>query len=141
MALTPRQVRLYTHRCHIYRPDTTVATGDAGGPAYALLASNVACYFQTDTSLDQPRIYGRDEHDILFTLDEIHMDRDQDVQSEDVLVNVTLDGLDGAQTEHYGKAWVVRGKPRAISHQGARRAGKKQIYASQLRGLPSGVSV
>lgn len=85
MALRPRQIKFYVDRCSIYRRNKTKAAN--GDFTYSLIASNVVCKLFTATNMDGPT-YGftMTNQDSVFTADQLHMDLDQDIAAEDLVM-------------------------------------------------------
>lgn len=120
MTLTPRQLRLYTHRCDIIRPTTPVSSGMAGDRTYAVVAAGVPChYVQTDNVDDPFADLGPNKRMTIFTTDVIHMDVGTDVQDGDLIRNRTTN-LDGTPSPNYGQMHRVQGIPRYIVTTSAR---------------------
>lgn len=139
--LNPRETRLMHDLVDIWRPARRQdSVGRPSDPSYTLLAAGVTCYFDTDTSLDQPRLFGRAEHDILFTLDQFIFAKGQDIQSEDILILKSIDA-DGTKAMNWGRPWAVRGFPERVTDQGSRRASMVGVFASQIDKLPPSVVV
>lgn len=99
----PPAALLYPHACTIYRKteNLNVITGVFEDFDGAVLASAVACYFQTGESVKGPNEFITDEEDNLFTLDIIHFADTVDVSTGDVLKQTT--GPDA------GRYYEVRG--------------------------------
>jgi hypothetical protein len=140
MALTPRQRILYTHRANLWANTRAKdAQGRITGHSWALVASNIPCYFVFRQSTEAPSVAGGLEADNFFSRDEIHVDGTLAIDSDMVLKNVTLDA-DGSQSAAYGRFWVVAGQPQAVSNQGRRKARMKVVQAVQIETPPVGVS-
>lgn len=140
MALTPRQIILYTHRAELWRATITKdGDGRVTGKTWTLQATAIPCYFLFRSSTEAPSVAGGLEADNFFSRDELHTDGTLDIDADDVLKNVTLDS-NGSQSAAYGRFWVVAGQPQAVSNQGRRRARMKVVQAVQIEVPPTGVS-
>jgi len=138
--LSPRERILYKDSCDVWRPSRRVDThAKPGDVTYNKVASGVVCFFEVNTSLSRPELFGRAETDRVYTFDTVFFDKVQDIQADDVLVLKSLD-RDGTQVANYGKPWVVRGIPQRIWDSGRRRGGLAAVYASQMLKLPDGVT-
>lgn len=129
MALTARQVALYTTTVSIWRKTITInpTTGKPSEPTWAETAG-VKCYIQTGQSQHMPNgeaVLG--ESDNMFTFDDIHFEASVDIQSGDVL-EVTA----GNNTGDY---WQVRGNAQVRNLF----ANKLKVLASRLLEAPDGL--
>lgn len=135
MALSPRQARLYQHRCEIWRATIVIgANGAPGAKSWQIVESNVPCYFKINVNTADAQLEGRVQTDIILTQDYIHFAQDQDLMDADWLKNTTVGD------NKYGQFWVVRGLPQLISNSGGRLAGYKSVKATYNETPPTGVS-
>lgn len=144
MALTPRQKRLYTDRMDLYRPSMprNPSTGRVLAPVkeYTPAYFDIPCYFQIRSSVETAQLFGRIEGDNIFTVDTIHLDGEQEIDSGWIAVNKTLDS-DGSESLNYGRYWIVQGQPKTISNRGRRRARKRSVEAIQQGRKPEGLTL
>jgi hypothetical protein len=140
MALTPRQVLAYKDTVDLYSlaQTTSLTTGLRTAKTYALVASAVPCLFKIRQSVEAPSPMGRVESDNMFSLDEIHFDHAQAIDSDWVIVNKSL-AADGSQSQNYGRYWICRGQPASIPSHGGRRANVRIVQAVQVKKPPAGV--
>lgn len=141
MALSNRQRKLYEDRCDIWRPvrDADGTTKVVGDETYERISVNVKCYFQLSPSQDDYAQFGRYERDIILTLDILHFDRNQEIDSDYIVKNLTRH-KDGAVSKNYGRFWKVRGQARSFVERRRRAMGKQIILASATEEVPPGVS-
>jgi len=141
MPLSARQLRLYTHRIDLYKPSTVFETsGVASGASWELAASDVPCYFEIQSNLDDPTAIGRVKSDMFITLDTLHLAEDQECGADWMVHNKTLDSETGLPSRNYGLWWRVRGPARDISQGGTRHAQKREFKVYLEDTPPEGIS-
>ena len=142
VALTRRQELFYTDRADLYRPvhDRDPTSGTYRGKRYEPEALAVPCYFEVRSSVETAQLFGRIEGDNMFTVDTVHLDGEQEIDSGWVLVNRTLDA-DGAPSRNYGRYWIVQGQPKSVSNRGRRTARKRSVEAIQVSRKPEGLDL
>lgn len=127
LSLTPRQLIGFTDRCDIWRATITIDdTGRIIGKSYGAvpLYTSVPCHFEMRQSAGQPAIHGRNEAPNVFSRDLVHFDGDQDIASDDVAVNLTLDAA-GYPSQNFGLFWIAQWQAKNYSNRGGRMARKR----------------
>ena len=135
MALTPRQLILYTYRVNLYRPSPITTYPDADSavdnardmawdavPAY----SNVPCYFKSTSEVDLPATQGLNKEANIFTLDVFLFDAAQEINGQWLvqIVSPITPGISGG-------FWYVQDNPRTTPSLGNRRVNQTQIYGKR----------
>ena len=135
MALTPRQLTLYTYRANLYRPSPIAAYPDADSavdnaadsgwlstPAY----TNVPCYFKFTPEVDLPSAEGLNKEANIFTLDVILFDAAQEIEGQ-WLVQLTAPQILGST----GGFWYVQDNPRTTPSLGRRAVNQTQVFGKR----------
>ena len=135
MALTPRQLILYTYRASLFRPAPIAAYPDADSavdnaadsgwlstPAYV----NVPCYFKFTPEVDLPSAEGLNKEANIFTLDVILFDAAQEIEGQ-WLVQLTAPQILGST----GGFWYVQDNPRTTPNLGRRAVNQTQVFGKR----------
>lgn len=123
MALSRRQLILYTYRVDLYEPKLVTSNGGTPTYSYSLAKTDVPCYPMFKTSLSAPEDFGQIERDIFGTLDVWHFDEEEIVDDQWYLVVKT-------PGPYLGKAWKTRGNPVKYQQGGRRRGDHLMIEAA-----------
>jgi hypothetical protein len=138
--LTARQRRLYIHLAKIWKNVPVYDQNDVQtGEIWQVVADAVPCWWEMSINADEVHPFGRIAFDSLLTLDKVYFAVDQQVESDYILANQTLN-QDGSQSENYGGFWRVRGPARDFSSN-RRHAGRREVLAYREKTPPKGVSV
>ena len=135
MALTPRQLILYTYRVNLYRPSPITTYPDADSaidnakdiawdavPAYV----NVPCYFKSTPEVDLPATQGLNKEANIFTLDVFLFDAAQEISGQ-WLVQIVSPVILGVT----GGYWYVQDNPRTTPSLGRRSANQTQVFGKR----------
>ena len=135
MALTPRQLILYTYRASLFRPSAITTYPDADSaidnakdaswvtvPAY----TNVPCYFKFTPEVDLPATEGLNKEANIFTLDVILFDAAQEIEGQ-WLVQLTAPQILGTT----GGFWYIQDNPRTTPILGNRRVNQTQVFGKR----------
>jgi hypothetical protein len=138
--LSPRQEELYQDTFDIWRPvvSNSPQTALAGTEYYTKIASNVAGYLQLEPNVNEPSVAGRIQRKIIYTMDLIHFDRDQEIDA-DYIVKNTSRNEDDTPGRNYGRFWRVLGQARSFNSRVDREMGKQSVLASSELEPPAGV--
>jgi hypothetical protein len=138
--LSSRQEELYLDTCTIFRPvvSNSPTTALAGTEFYTKIAEEVPCYFQLEPNVNEASVAGRIQRKIIYTMDLIHFDRDQEIDA-DYLVKNTSRNEDDTPGKNYGRFWRVLGQARSFNSRLDREMGKQSVLASSELEPPQGV--
>lgn len=136
MALNRRQARLYSDSCDIWRWNKP---NRGSAETYTLIASDVKYHHEWSPSTSDVFAVGRQERDIILTMDRAHFDAEQEINDKYVFVMKTVDNY-GNNVSAYGQGWAVRGNPQENRSRGGRNANKKMVFCVVLNALPTGVT-
>jgi hypothetical protein len=148
MALTDRQLMLYTYTASLYRPNALAAGSDIEAtegltnptPAF----TGVPCYYGGTPEVDLATVMGLGKEANLFTFDSFRFDAHQEIADAWVIEMTSADPDPDTGEPHplIGRFWVVRDNPQTVGSQGNRRANYQMVFAvlSNLPGLSGLVS-
>lgn len=141
MALNARQRLAYRNSADLWEPAYTIdgATQLQTATTYTLVASDVKCLKKTQDSIEGVGSFGRVEGDNQFSRDIWHFDIAQEIDSDWIIKDVTVD-RNGTNSPHHGRYWVVSGEPQVVPALGGRNANLKRVQAVGMAVPPDGVS-
>lgn len=133
MPLNRRQRQLYTFRVDLWRPlPLTVQGGDFTGlavdfgyvpePAYR----GVACYQIESQETNKPSIVGRNNYDIMMTIDQFKFVIEQEIE-DGWLIRVRSTGSESATD--VGQFYIVQGGAQDKPAIGRREPNQRKVFA------------
>lgn len=138
MALTARQRRLYKDLIEIYKPNATTIVDktpkDTRLPSTATYEDVPAKLFSKPEASRPEKHIGRSNMDIIFTLDELHVEASVDIDDTYYFRLKTPDHPD------FNEWWVCQGSAKTRISEGRRKANVKIILCKKVI-KPKGVVV